>query len=77
MVGANKVASEVGLGAGASVAAAFWVANAAINTIITAKKSPILNDSIVDFSLEVFCKLQRMWWRKGKKENVTKTWYGV
>jgi hypothetical protein len=52
MVGTNKVASEVGLGAGASVAAAtFWVADAAINMITAAKKSLIFNASIsVNFS---------------------------
>lgn len=56
MVGTNKVASEVGLGAGASVAATFWVADAAINIIITAKKSLIFKASIVNFLWKSFAK---------------------
>lgn len=47
-MGTKEVASEVGLGAGASAAATFWTADTAINTTTTAKNSLILNASIVD-----------------------------
>ena len=49
MVGTNAVASEEGLGAeaGASAAITFWIVDVAINIITKAKKSLILNASIV------------------------------
>jgi len=63
MVGTNAVASEVGLGAeaGASAAITFWIVDVAINIITMAKKSLILNASIVSlpwlkFSWKDFCK---------------------
>lgn len=63
MVGTNAVASEVGLGAdaGASAAITFWIVDVAINIITKAKKSLILNASIVSlswlkFSWKDFCK---------------------
>lgn len=47
-MGTKAIASEVGLGAGASAAATFWTADTAINTTTMAKNSLIFNASIIE-----------------------------